>query len=505
MIGTMVNKYKVLRLLGQGGMGEVYEAVDESLERKVAIKILLPEYAKDAEIVGRFFNEARSVNMINHPGLVQIFEFGSLPEGGAFLVMEYIAGISLRDHMKRGDPLSEMEVLQICLQLASALAATHEKGIVHRDLKPGNVMLVRDPTMPTGQRVKLLDFGIAKLGAKNSRDDQPQTRTGLSIGTPAYMSPEQCRDTKTVIGQADVYSLGVMMYQLLCGRLPFDGSSEGALMGAHMYEEPKPLLSLAPHISRPVASLVHRMLAKQPEKRPMAKKLEEILIEMAAAVVPATARPSTKLKTVSLASSTETAPVDPDGEHQSTLSRSAAEASSGRRSALAHFVLRITDRSPWLTQHTSPRQRLAGLGAGALILFGTVAFLLVGSLRKPSTVVVAQPAAKVHWQLDSNPSGAKIIRKSDQVVLGQTPWTYEQSAASGKLDLLLRLDGFKERAIAIDQSQDVKRSETMEALPPSTPEPAGSTKKRGKKTISADNPADPSQPASSHKRVKLID
>ncbi|HNF98986.1 MAG TPA: serine/threonine-protein kinase, partial [Pseudomonadota bacterium] len=150
MIGTMVNKYKVLRLLGQGGMGEVYEAVDESLERKVAIKILLPEYAKDAEIVGRFFNEARSVNMINHPGLVQIFEFGSLPEGGAFLVMEYIAGISLRDHMKRGDPLSEMEVLQICLQLASALAATHEKGIVHRDLKPGNVMLVRDPTMPTG-------------------------------------------------------------------------------------------------------------------------------------------------------------------------------------------------------------------------------------------------------------------------------------------------------------------------------------------------------------------
>lgn len=135
MIGTMVNKYKVLRLLGQGGMGEVYEAVDESLERKVAIKILLPEYAKDAEIVGRFFNEARSVNMINHPGLVQIFEFGSLPEGGAFLVMEYIAGISLRDHMKRGDPLSEMEVLQICLQLASALAATHEKGIVHRDVK----------------------------------------------------------------------------------------------------------------------------------------------------------------------------------------------------------------------------------------------------------------------------------------------------------------------------------------------------------------------------------
>ena len=163
MIGTMVNKYKVLRLLGQGGMGEVYEAVDETLDRKVAVKILLPQYAKDSEIVGRFFNEARSVNLINHPGLVQVSEFGSLPDGGAFLVMEFIAGISLRDRMKQGDPLLEMEALQICLQLTSALAATHAKGIVHRDLKPGNVMLVRDPTMPAGQRVKLLDFGIAEI------------------------------------------------------------------------------------------------------------------------------------------------------------------------------------------------------------------------------------------------------------------------------------------------------------------------------------------------------
>ena len=420
--------------------------------------------------------------------------------------MELLHGETLGSRVRRlGGRLPLLETLAVGRQVANALAAAHAKNIVHRDLKPDNVMLVADPAVAGGERTKLLDFGIAKLGAQHSRDDQPQTRTGLSIGTPAYMSPEQCRDTKTVTGQADVYSLGVMMYQMLAGRLPFDGNSEGALMGAHMYEEPKPLLSLAPHISRPVASLVHRMLAKQPEKRPTAKKLEEILIEMAAAVVPTTARPSTKLKTVSHMSSTDTPWAEADGEHQSTLSRSAAEASLSRRSALAHFALNMTERSAWLFQHTSPRQRLVGLGAGTLIILGAVAFLLIGSVRKPPPVAVAQPAAKVRWQLDSKPSGAKVIRKSDQAVLGQTPWTYEQAAVSGKLELLLHLEGFKERAIAIEQSQDVQLNETMESLPAPTTEAAAPPRKRGKKTTGIDATEDPSQHARSRKRVKLLD
>lgn len=171
-------------------MGEVYEAVDDKLGRHVAIKILLPRYAEDAEIIARFFNEARAVNLIGHPGLVQVFEFGELPTGGAFMVMEFIPGTTLRDRLKQSERLAEMEALQVALQLASALATAHTKDIVHRDLKPGNVMLVPDPVLPTGQRVKLLDFGIAKLGAQITAGDQPRTRTGLAIGTPTYMSPE---------------------------------------------------------------------------------------------------------------------------------------------------------------------------------------------------------------------------------------------------------------------------------------------------------------------------
>jgi serine/threonine-protein kinase len=207
VIGNTISHYKVVRLLGRGGMGEVYEAVDETLGRHVAIKVLLPQYAEDAEVVARFFNEARSVNLISHPGLVQVFEFGKLPNGGAFMVMEYIAGDTLRDRLKENRLLPEMEALQITLQLSSALAAAHAKDIVHRDLKPGNVMLVPDPVLPTGQRVKLLDFGIAKLGTQSAAGDQPRTRTGLAIGTPTYMSPEQCRGAKSLNGKADVYSL----------------------------------------------------------------------------------------------------------------------------------------------------------------------------------------------------------------------------------------------------------------------------------------------------------
>ena len=262
MIGQTIGQYQVLRVLGKGGMGEVYEAADEKLGRHVAIKVLLPQYASDPEAIARFFNEARSVNLIGHPGLVQVFEFGNLPDGGAFMVMEYIAGVTLRDRLKESERLAEMEALQISLQLSSALSAAHAKDIVHRDLKPGNVMIVPDPTMPTGERVKLLDFGIAKLGAQAAREDQPRTRTGLSIGTPTYMAPEQCRGSKTLDGKADVYSLGVMLFQLLAGRLPFEAEADGAMLGMHMYEEPPELLSVAPHISPPVAALVHRMLAK---------------------------------------------------------------------------------------------------------------------------------------------------------------------------------------------------------------------------------------------------
>jgi serine/threonine protein kinase len=208
-----IGPYRVIRQLGKGGMGVVYEAVHDAIERRVAIKVLHPEYAKDRETAARFFNEARAVNRIEHPSLVQISDYGHTGEGTAYLIMEFLRGESLADRLDRlraaGQRLAVTEVVRITWQIADALRAAHAKQIVHRDLKPGNLMLVRDPIAPGGERVKVLDFGIAKLMENGTR----RTSTGAVMGTPLYMSPEQCRGAGEVDERSDVYSLGAMLYE----------------------------------------------------------------------------------------------------------------------------------------------------------------------------------------------------------------------------------------------------------------------------------------------------
>lgn len=470
MIGSSISHYKVTRLLGRGGMGEVYEAVDESLDRHVAIKILLPRFAEDPEVTVRFFNEARSVNLISHPGLVQVYEFGQLPSGGAFLVMEYINGSTLRDRLKESERLPEMEALQIALQLSSALAAAHAKNIIHRDLKPGNVMLIQDPTLPGRQRVKLLDFGIAKLGAQAAGEESPRTRTGLAIGTPTYMSPEQCRSAKAINGKADVYSLGVLLYQMLAGRLPFEAESEGEMLGMQMYEEPQSLLKIAPHVTRSVAALVHRMLRKRADDRPSAHEVEEVLTDMAAAVLPTTARQSSKLL-IAVSSSTVT-PVQRSLLTSSTLGAGAGQRLQTRSMRLRHWLLGLTERSAWLSAHTSPRQRLLGIFFGALlILLGAGAGSVVLVLRTAAPGPSAPPVPRVRWTLNSTPVGAQIVRQSDQSVLGQTPWTLDQPASEGTMTVVLRLARYKDHQLVLDQGRDVQVNVPMELVAePAKPE-----------------------------------
>ena len=160
--GQKVGRYEVLRLIGKGGMGDVYEAVDHEIERHAAIKILHSQFSENAEMATRFLNEARAVNIIQHPSLVAAFEFGRMPDGAAYIVMEYLEGETLRQRMSKQGPLGA-DAVRIARQITSALCAAHAKHIVHRDLKPSNIMIVSDPDMVGGERVKVLDFGIAKL------------------------------------------------------------------------------------------------------------------------------------------------------------------------------------------------------------------------------------------------------------------------------------------------------------------------------------------------------
>ena len=205
-----IGPYKVVRLLGKGGMGRVYEAVNEQINRRVAIKLLNPGLIDNPEVTQRFLNEARAVNIKQHRGLVDIFEAAELPDGQPYLVMEYLEGETLHARLQAlGGPMPIEFAVRIARQIAQALAVVHAQGIVHRDLKPANIMLVHDPLTEARDWVKVLDFGVAKL---ITGSDGVQTRSGMLLGTPEFMSPEQCKSARVVTDKSDVYSLGVMLY-----------------------------------------------------------------------------------------------------------------------------------------------------------------------------------------------------------------------------------------------------------------------------------------------------
>src|SRR5215470_16358896 len=264
MDGAMIGQYRVTGVIGRGGMGAVYAAEHTLLGRPAAIKVLLPELSQKQDIVMRFFNEARAATAIRHPGIIEIYDFGWTPNGAAFIVMERLDGetLALRSSRVR---LRWPAVLSIARQIAGALAAAHAKGIVHRDLKPDNVFLVPDPEVPGGERIKLLDFGIAKL-AVDSTTTVNVTKTGAVMGTPTYMAPEQCRGV-AVDHRADLYALGCVIYELCCGRPPFVGEGSGDVLAAHIHLPVPPMTAHNAEIPRAVEQLVQHLLAKVPADR----------------------------------------------------------------------------------------------------------------------------------------------------------------------------------------------------------------------------------------------
>ena len=263
--GDTIGAYRVLGKLGQGGMGTVYLGEHALLGRKAAIKVLNPNVSNDDEVVQRFFNEARAVTQIADPGIVQIFDYGHHTDGSAFIVMELLEGETLDARIDARGRLGIADTLVVTRMVCIALAAAHAKGIVHRDLKPENIFMVIDPAVPGGERAKILDFGIAKL----SRDDGGtlRTRTGFVMGSPVYMSPEQCRSTGEVDLRTDIYSLGCVMFTMLTGRPPFDEASAAELIAAHLREPPPLAASFVPEIPADLDQVLQRCLAKTADDR----------------------------------------------------------------------------------------------------------------------------------------------------------------------------------------------------------------------------------------------
>jgi len=251
------HQYDILRLLGRGGMGAVYLAREKALERAVAIKVLPPETATDADTRERFRREARVAAKLTHPNIVPLHTFGDV-DGMLYFVMGYVKGESLADRLRHEGKLPAEEVRRILAEVADALHYAHKQGVVHRDIKPDNILLNEETGRPM-----LTDFGVAKAKASGAT----LTEAGAVVGTPYYMSPEQASGVREIDGRTDLYALGVMGYQMLAGRVPFEGESFQDVIVQHVTKEPAPLAAVAPEAPSDLAEAVMRCLAKAPAQR----------------------------------------------------------------------------------------------------------------------------------------------------------------------------------------------------------------------------------------------
>jgi serine/threonine protein kinase len=265
---TLDEKYRLDERLGTGGMGTVYRATHLLIDRPVAIKVLNSRYVEDEAAQVRFRREARAAGRLQHANAVTVTDFGTTSDGLVYIVMELLEGYTLRDVLAREAPLDVARAVSIMLQISSAVGAAHAAGIIHRDLKPANIFIVQRKDAPPF--VKVLDFGIAKLAAEAlDDDDDPQTLTqvGAMIGTPRYMSPEQC-DGAPLTPAADVYSLGIILYEMLTGTTPFNGTSPLAIALKHSSQIPRSPREFVATIPNVLEAVVLRALEKRPEDRP---------------------------------------------------------------------------------------------------------------------------------------------------------------------------------------------------------------------------------------------
>ena len=258
-------RYALEALVGSGGMADVYRAKDQLLERTVAVKILHQQYENDTEFITRFQREAKAAARITHPNIVNVYDVG-VAEGRHYIVMEYVPGRTLKERIKEEGPVPVPQALQIARQIAGALAQAHANNLVHCDIKPHNILV-----MPDGN-VKVADFGIARAVTEST-----MTYNDNIMGSVHYFSPEQARGTM-ITPKSDVYSLGVLLYEMLSGRIPFDGNTAVSIARKHLEEDPQPLHMIAPGIPPVVEALVTRMMAKDPAQRPDSSMLVQDIV-----------------------------------------------------------------------------------------------------------------------------------------------------------------------------------------------------------------------------------
>jgi serine/threonine-protein kinase len=440
--GSPIGEYVVEAPIGSGAFGDVYRGVHPLIGKQVAIKVLSLRYSVDPDIVSRFVEEARAVNRIGHSGIIDIFAFGRLNDGRQYYVMELLEGMTLLELLQSRGRLPLAEALSILDPIGRALDAAHAAGIAHRDLKPANIFLARDDGR---WRPKLLDFGVAKLLDREATGSH-RTETGVTVGTPAYMAPEQCIG-KGVDHRADIYAFGVVAFEMLTGRLPFDADSAFALMAAHINEPPPDLRLLVPEVPEPVARAIGWLLAKKPEDRPA--NLAEALNVLSAAArgvdtgvlgVPAPARKRGK----------------------------------GVVGAVAAVVL-LAGGAAWWWARSSSDAPVADVTPSEPSA-PPVAVAPPPSVAPPSVapapVTAAPLPATVEVRVDDVPPDARILGPGG-VELRHGPGPVRLDRGTSSRDLTVEAPGFKSRTVPIvpDRDQAVVVALDREPAPPPAPRP----------------------------------
>ncbi len=283
-------KYRIVRLVGEGGMGSVYEGENTRIKRRVAIKVLHSAVAEKKDVVQRFEREAQAAGRIGSEHIVEVLDLGTLPSNERFMVMEFLDGMSLSRLMRQQKGMRIEDAVDLVMQALEGVAEAHARGIVHRDLKPSNLFLVGEPPRRT---VKVLDFGISKAGPQ----DDGLTATGEILGSPRFMAPEQMRKAKDVDARTDIWALGVILYESLAGELPFDANNYNALMLAIITQPHRPLNELAPEVPPQLSALVDQLLEKDRTKRvssagELAQRLERVYATMTSTPMSLPERPA---------------------------------------------------------------------------------------------------------------------------------------------------------------------------------------------------------------------
>jgi eukaryotic-like serine/threonine-protein kinase len=434
-------------------MGKVYLAEHPGIGRLAAVKVLTPSDAADPQIVSRFITEARAANAIRHPNIVDVYDSGVLESGTPYIVMEFLDGEALKDALARG-PLPLEDALDWGCQIAEALAAAHAHEVVHRDLKPDNLILVPDPRRLGKKQVKVLDFGIAKL-QRRTLDQVHQTRTGSLLGTPLYMSPEQCMSQKDIDARTDIYSLGVILYEMVAGRRPFDGDGVYAVINMHVNEPPLPPTTYRPDLPRDLEAIIMRALAKAPVQRQDSMAILLSHLELARGNAAASS------EALARAQHNRLRPVPLSSTQQSALS----EIKTLGDTAVSNQVTGKT-----VQDRATGRMRWILAGAPVAVLLGLYLWGPKGGgpttprvERAPPQVahapVAAAPApppppappSPVEIGLDSVPTGANVY--VGDVLVGTTPTTFKTTRTNDPVEFTFRVQNFATEKIRVLPTQ----------------------------------------------------